>query len=1271
MTARARTERATLLAQLPQPSRAYKRRVWLAVLGLGTFITLYFVLAGWFLYTAYRLTLGADTADFAGILVGACALFLAVMMLKGLFYVKHGDTSDSVELKKEQQPRLFAFLYELADAAEAPRPHRVFVSPRVNAAVFYDLSPLNLVFPSKKNLEIGLPLVNALSLGELRAVLAHEFGHFSQRSMAVMRWTYLAQQIAAHLVARRDKLDELLVQLSHLDVRIAWLGWLLSLIVWSIRSLVDSAFSVVVLLQRALSREMEFQADLVSVALSGSDALIHALHRLQAADDSWDRTLGLVGEQHAKGRLPRDVFPLHAHVMQRMGEILSDPEYGRVPPVPAQHPEKHRLFKAELAQPPRMWLTHPLNHEREANAKQSYVNAPIDERSAWELFDDPAAVREQVSRVMLESADKETVPVEESLAAIDEQFGREYLNSRYRGVYLGRSMVRSAGRPEDLVEAAPVDWRGQLDALYPESLTQDVARLRTLEKELDQLRALQSGVLKPAEGVIRHRSRVIKRRDLPRVIQRVEKEVAVIERRLSAGDRVRRSVHLAAATELDGAWAPYLKGLLAAAHYGDHTSSNLRDLQGVLAHAVQMATATSRVSAKRRRRVLEAANELHAALSDVFAQATAVTLDSSLTERLGAAGWTEVLGTFELPPADDENIGQWLSVIDGWVNQAAGACGALRGAAIEQLLVTEAAIAAHVRDGTPPGEAPAPSTVPGKYAVLLTGKERERESTLNWWERFQIADGVVPTVARVAAAATIVAAVLGFGGTVGTATITVYNGLALPVVVHIGVEQFPVPAFGWHAQSVDAAATYRIETRTRQGKVIESFTPEIPGSFANFVYNVGGATPLVHWTAVYGNAKRRPEQMLGAPRWTRTSATVLFEKPPESVKTSGGGATRQVLSGFAEVSPGQQLALHTDSAERRQAILAHARWDATSSAHIVSWLMMAQSDSAAFAKILAARLAESPNDVVLRRHEQDAAEGAAKDSVCAHHRARAEAAPDNADLHYLATRCVPESAAQEQAYRDGYARWPDNGWFANAAGFSYAEVGDWRRALAPLEQARARIRPLAGHLAVDLARIHRIAEDDSTSAAAIAGLAKLSDELNYYATLETGEGWDSTAMLAYAELASGDLDAALQAAHADSSIEARVLRLAAASDGASAELQKRALALAPTAGFDESTRWASIALAIRAGVDHAPLLHATPSGRPIPKRYLEPMSHFIELLRTGKSLATADQTLNGLPPALRGQAYTMGVVLLGAKAPPAWRHGAKRLLFSSERPYFQ
>ena len=1254
----------TLLAQLPQPSTAYKRRVWLAVVGLAVFITLYFVLAGWFLYTAYRLTIGAGSAEFMGYLVGACALFLAVLMLKPLFYVERGGTEGSIEITKQQQPRLFDFLNLLADRAEAPRPHRVFLSPRVNAAVFYDLSPINLILPSKKNLEIGLALVNALSLGELRAVLAHEFGHFTQRSMAVIRWVYLAQQIAANLVARRDKLDEMLVRFSRFDVRVAWIGWLLSLVVWSIRSLVDSAFSVLLLLQRALSREMEMQADLVAVSLTGSDALVHALHRLQAADDSWDRTLNVVGEQHARGSIPRDVFPLHSRVMERMGTILSDPDYGHVPPVPAEQPEAHRLFKPELAQPPRMWLTHPLNHEREANAKRQYVSAPIDDRSAWSLFDDPVAVREQVSALMLESAGKETVPLEQSVQALDEQFGREYLNSRYRGVYLGRSVVRSAARPEMLIESPPPTWRQQLGALYPESLIEDVARVRTLDKELEQLRALHSGVLKPSEGVIRHRGRAIKRRDLPQAIQLVENELGSVELRLTAGDRLRRSVHLAAAAEVGADWASYLQGLLATLHYADHTAANLRDLQGVLAHTVHVATVTRRVSNWGRKRVLHAANELHRALADVYEKSSELSLDSSLAQRLGNGSWPAFLGKWDLTAATRENIGEWLNVIDGWVNQAAGACSALRSAALEQLLVTEAAVVGYSTAGTAPASAPSPSRIPATYDVLLAGKERERKSTLNWWQRFQIADGVVPTVARVAAAAAIVAGVLGFGATVGTATITVYNGLAVPVVVSIGDTAFRVSALGRQTHEVGAGTPYHVETSTVQGKVIEAFTPDVPGSFAHFVYNVAGATPLVEWTAIYGDARRRPERMLGAPRWTRSSATVFFESPPDSVNTSDGGVALLVVSGLADTPPGRQLAALSTDADRQRMIAAHARWDATTSPGILEWLALVHNVLPDSLGILAARLAEAPNDVVLLRVEQDAATAASKDSICVRHRAKSDAAPDDANLRYVASRCIADRPAQQQAFLDGYARWPDNGWYANAAGYTFAENGEWARALTALDAARGRLRPLAAHIAVDLARIHRLVDGDSSHVTA--WLGKSSPELHYLATLESGHGLASSPMRAYSELGHGNLDKAMTLAHADSEVEARVLRLAAASDGATPDLQSRAVALGPKIGVDEYTRWASIALALRMGRDHTPFL---PTDESMERKEVDRFATIINLVRRS-DIAAAEQAMNGLRPSLRGQAYVIGVIVLGGKAPAAWRSAAKGLLFASERPYF-
>ena len=212
-------------------------------------------------------------------------------MWKAIFFISPGSDDSGIEVTAADQPQLFAFLYELADEVRAPRPHRVFLSPIVNAAVFYDLSILNFLFPSKKNLSIGLGLVNALNRSEFRAVIAHEFGHFAQRSMAVGRWVYVGERIAGQIIAKRDLLDRSLDFISNIDLRVAWIGWIMRTVVWSIRSLMETVFSWVVLAHRALSREMEFQADLVAVTATGSDALIHALYRLQTADEDWERSL--------------------------------------------------------------------------------------------------------------------------------------------------------------------------------------------------------------------------------------------------------------------------------------------------------------------------------------------------------------------------------------------------------------------------------------------------------------------------------------------------------------------------------------------------------------------------------------------------------------------------------------------------------------------------------------------------------------------------------------------------------------------------------------------------------------------------------------------------------------------------------------------------------------------------------------------------------------------------------------------------------------------
>ena len=55
-------------------------------------------------------------------------------------------------------------------------PERIYLAPDVNAAVFQRGGLLG--FGGKRVLLVGLPLFDALTVRQLRAVIAHEFGHF-------------------------------------------------------------------------------------------------------------------------------------------------------------------------------------------------------------------------------------------------------------------------------------------------------------------------------------------------------------------------------------------------------------------------------------------------------------------------------------------------------------------------------------------------------------------------------------------------------------------------------------------------------------------------------------------------------------------------------------------------------------------------------------------------------------------------------------------------------------------------------------------------------------------------------------------------------------------------------------------------------------------------------------------------------------------------------------------------------------------------------------
>jgi hypothetical protein len=1030
---------------------------------------------------------------------------------------------------------------------------------------------------------------------------------------------------------------------------------------------------MVLLAERALSRQMEFQADLVAVSLTGSDALIHALHKLNAADDAWDKTMAFANEECGRKRGVRDLFAVQARILERMREILNQPSYGVVPPLPATARESHRVFKTELAQPPRMWATHPPSADRESNAKQRYVAAEVDARSAWQLFQDPQVLKDRMSAHVFRDTEVEATPLEKTFEQLEKEYGRAFLNPAYRGAYLNRSPVRHVDTAAALYgpPVSPAELPRVLDSLYPPALSKDIEELNEKLEEKHALEALRDQVAHAPGGVIQHQGRTVRRADLPRVIAALERELSGVRSRIETHDRTCRTAHLSAARVLQKGWPEYLQGLAAALHYADHCEANLRDVQGYVGNIYGVVTADGRVSATELARLIEGCQQLYRVLQAVYADTPHVTLDRTLTRRLEVESWTAMLEAFQLPPPDRENIGQWLDVIDGWVGAARHSLSRLRTAALEQLLLVEGQVAKFVRDKLQPADAPPATVVPREFLTLMPGKERPRQKRLDWWDRFQTADGVVPAIARSIVAVGIVGSVVALGAHVGTSSLTIYNGLASPVVVWLDGERFVAEPMQPLTATVSQAGSLDVRATTQDGREIESFAQKIGGANAKYLYNVAGAAPLYHRTVVYypneaaaASAPPPPVRHLGAARWhTVSTFDHLFEDPPESIETSGGAnAYREVLGAAIDASPGQQLELVTDAAERSRMLLSHARWDSTQSTNISDWLELATLDPM-FETLFAERVNRDGDDIVLGRFEQDLSQGAKHDEVCARHIRKSTADPKNPDLRFLAIRCVPDEASQNAQFIAGHDEWPRHPWFTYAAGGSHADAGDYEKAEPLYEEARRTLAPLRSSLTLETARLRRL--NGRGEAAALAELVSSSTQLASMLTIESGEVDPGSPLEPYAMLANAQLADAARLATAAGEDGHRLLRLIATSDGATAAMIDEALSL-PIAESDGDSMITMYALAARHGRGTAPFEAAIRGTIP---RTADGLIGFLEGLKRGEDPERVRAAIPSLRLTGRLNLLHAGVVLLGPKAPVAWRKEVERGLFVGERGY--
>ena len=696
-------------ADLTRPSDSYRNRVIIVLLSLIVFAIIYLGLTIGSAYTCYycvswlveeepkpaympaptypqtktrnsgstRTTRSNRTTSnkpvFGLVIGGIFSGLLCLFLVKGLFKRSRVDPGLRVEVTEAEQPNLYAFIRGLCQETGAPFPHKVFLVPDVNAAVSFDESLLNLIFPSKKNLIIGLGLVNRLNLSEFKAVLAHEFGHFSQNSMKLGSYVYTANRVVADVVYGRDWLDDRLGTAQRIDIRIAIFAWIFGAGLWVMRKGLDLLFRGINFAHASLSRQMEYNADLVAASVTGSDALVFALARLDLAGDALGQAWTDLTAAADHGRFSRDMYYHQTRAAEFLKIRHNNPKLGEVPELPADSTQTVQVFKPEDTSVPKMWATHPSNHDREVNAKLRYIRSPIDERSPWVLFRSPEEVRETVTRRVYEMARKvkpEKLEDPEAIQAfIDAEHAETTYDPRYQGLYENRYIkpgvlaeltvpaVSSFDDPALLAEA-----HGKL---YGEELKERMEAHKSRNEEVNKLARMAHGAVELRGKDFEHRGGRYRLADAAKLLKEVEAELDKDFEWMHALDRETFRVHYAMASQLGDMERTELEDRyrfhLAVQDIHGLVSGHMRNIQAML----NALSGQRQIESGQFQQALGALRGAHETLRAQLEAARGLYLPPLTNMTAG-----EPLGPFLLSEPLIKNLSAGTQTLDGvWINQ--------------------------------------------------------------------------------------------------------------------------------------------------------------------------------------------------------------------------------------------------------------------------------------------------------------------------------------------------------------------------------------------------------------------------------------------------------------------------------------------------------------------------------------------------------------------------------------------------------------------------
>ena len=422
-----------------------------------------------------------------------------IFLFKFIF-ANHKDVDPHrIEIFQEDHPQLFEVIREITKSVGTHFPKKVFLSHNVNAGVFYNSSFLSLFFPVRKNLEIGLGLVNSLNLGELKAILAHEFGHFSQKSMRLGSYVYTVNRVIYNLAYDYDHWDRILEGWAKARGVFGYFAQVTFELAEQARKILRKTYGVVNLQYRGLSREMEFHADEVAALVAGRENTVSALRRSEFCEMAYESTLNIVRMLSEKKQISKNIFRDHSYEIQRIGELFKMEFDHGLPVISDKTIETHTHTPRVIIKD--QWATHPSREERENNLISfTQDGAMIDRSESWQLLDNHVNWQEKVTKNLYsvdigDLTEYEVVGNETYVSTRRSELAKHKADDIFNGYYDQRFFY-AIGLDELWDNPVEADMEVELNSVYSKESRRKYALIILTQADLEKLRSIKNNEIK-------------------------------------------------------------------------------------------------------------------------------------------------------------------------------------------------------------------------------------------------------------------------------------------------------------------------------------------------------------------------------------------------------------------------------------------------------------------------------------------------------------------------------------------------------------------------------------------------------------------------------------------------------------------------------------------------------------------------------------------------------------------------------------------------------